>query len=1657
MPSVSSFFTQATNFGSSVSGGVDPRTGLYNVRIVLGRLVGNRNLGPSLPLALGYSPLDGTDLGFGRGFSPGLTTYDTDNALLALSTGERYKVVETGTEVLPQQKKLDTVRIGKDEDGDFYRIVHKSGEVEILTGPQNAFGLKVPTALLTPAGHRLTLSWDFGEAQPRLLAVADESDTLLTVDLDDAARHVLRVLPGHSEGYDVELLFQNEQLSTVRHLGLGPGEPLEWSFRYEPMGEQGEWGSWLTGVVLPGGMSETASYTADGHRFPDSCDLPPLPRVVRFAQEPGGGQPTVAADYDYTSTNFVGGFSGASYDAGSDTLYGVLTGYTYGSTESRTCGADTRTITRTYNSYHLLTEETTAQNGCSQQVGTEYYARIGQEFDQQPAQFQLPTRRTVTWTDPARNTRSDITATDFDERGNPRSRTAPDGSRTDWTYYPAGGSGSDCPPDPHGFTRSLKEVVRTPPATGFDAPVLTTVYRYASYATGEPRVGAALVKVQEQQLADGRELSSVGFHYRTSGEEFGRLLGLDGTETLGGDAGHGFVTVAATHTFGFAVDGEALDQTHAVTTDDGLTLTRSERRSRFTGRLWSATDTQGNGVAVTYDGLGRMLTRTVNPGTAHQAVETRAYATGGDAPFLVTATSPMMSADPGEPGEQVRVALDGAGRPVRRERRAVDGDGGWYVVQRVGYDEQGRTASVTDTDHLPDGSAGGELTETFGYDDWGRVSATDSTDGSTRVGRSDPVALTTTTQLKGGGSPVTGTVVTTHNQRGEPVRVERFDLRGVSRGVRTLDRDGWGRVRRVTDELGNSTRHDYNPRGLPTLTELPDGTQVSRAHDVRQDGGGLATELTVGKAHYGTRTFDRLGRLTGTASGGRAWHYDYDRDSDLVPTGATTPDGQRRGYAVVPELDNVLTAVRADRVTQEFTPHPVTGFPTAAREGEVAVTRDYYPSGLPRAETVSRPGAPDTTVTWQFTLGGDEVACTGVDGAVRRTSRDRLGRLQEITDPDLRVLDPVHDPASRLTGWTVEDLGTGATLATALTLDDLGREVARGFTRTLGGGGAPEVWTQTQEWQDNDLLSARTLRRGAELLRRETFGYDSRNRLTDYSCQGPVPPQDELGRGITAQTFRHDGWSNLTDSRTEFADGGSETAGYHYDNPLDPCQLTGISRTGADGDIRLTYDAAGRLTTDEAGRALRYDALGRLAATEGAGGYGYDPFDRLLTRTAPDGGTGALSYRGETLASVTEDDRSARLLHLGDHPVAQHGPGGPPATRLLGADGTGTVRVSASGTESDQYAYTPYGLRPAQTGDGVLGFTGRAVDPLTGCYHLGNGARDYHPALRRFATPDPLSPFGAGGVNPYAYCAGDPVNRVDPSGHLSWTAWLGIGLGVAGLALTVVTGGLAVVAAGGVLAALGAASTATLVVGALGVASDVTAIVGGALEKASPKASSVLGWVSLGTGLAGLAEAGTALARTASRLGARAPEVAGDAAHGIGGGNVRALGDYPALVDAPDGGPMVVRVPEVMHGRYDAERYFTRTPNPRYRNAVWTSVYRATPEMVETTAREARGLPEVREIHILSGTHGTRTGERGPNEVSERILGEDQDLAATMNGEDPRVLVTAHNLPTMRHGSLRAVLERPNAEIIAAFCYSRNDRVLREILGLHPTVSFTKR
>lgn len=90
--------------------------------------------------------------------------------------------------------------------------------------------------------------------------------------------------------------------------------------------------------------------------------------------------------------------------------------------------------------------------------------------------------------------------------------------------------------------------------------------------------------------------------------------------------------------------------------------------------------------------------------------------------------------------------------------------------------------------------------------------------------------------------------------------------------------------------------------------------------------------------------------------------------------------------------------------------------------------------------------------------------------------------------------------------------------------------------------------------------------------------------------------------------------------------------------------------------------------------------------------------------------------------------------------------------------------------------YDAYGAHTS-SGQAHSAYTGQRIEADTGWYLLGE--RPYSPVLRRFLSPDPVSPFDAGGINRYAYCEGDPINRIDPSGNISMQ-WLRSTLGLSG-------------------------------------------------------------------------------------------------------------------------------------------------------------------------------------------------------------------------------------------------------------------------------------
>ena len=84
--------------------------------------------------------------------------------------------------------------------------------------------------------------------------------------------------------------------------------------------------------------------------------------------------------------------------------------------------------------------------------------------------------------------------------------------------------------------------------------------------------------------------------------------------------------------------------------------------------------------------------------------------------------------------------------------------------------------------------------------------------------------------------------------------------------------------------------------------------------------------------------------------------------------------------------------------------------------------------------------------------------------------------------------------------------------------------------------------------------------------------------------------------------------------------------------------------------------------------------------------------------------------------------------------------------------GTRIAVTSGSGASDNRYRYAGKEEQRFGTGSSPMDLE-----------HLDFGARFYDPFTARFTTPDPLASKYPS-ISPYAYCANDPVNKVDPDG-----------------------------------------------------------------------------------------------------------------------------------------------------------------------------------------------------------------------------------------------------------------------------------------------------
>ncbi|WP_025244648.1 RHS repeat domain-containing protein [Candidatus Sodalis pierantonius] len=349
----------------------------------------------------------------------------------------------------------------------------------------------------------------------------------------------------------------------------------------------------------------------------------------------------------------------------------------------------------------------------------------------------------------------------------------------------------------------------------------------------------------------------------------------------------------------------------------------------------------------------------------------------------------------------------------------------------------------------------------------------------------------------------------------------------------------------------------------------------------------------------------------------------------------------------------------------------------------------------------------------------------------------------------------------------------------------------------------------SQQFNGLDQIVKRTLqeRRGGKSLRRyESFDYSARGCLTACRYAGELSLLAVVGEQfeqVIAETFTWDALNNLTEATIHYAQPtqtgcpAEQTARYGYHHPDCPSRRTSIQYGGADArTVQLVYDPQGRLTDDGHRRRYRYDPLGRLQAVSGDGlpetFYCYDAFNRLQGQSGEDA-TSLHFYHGRRLTHIKHHcpTRPAQEIDRVSYVHAA----GLAAVKTLSALGTDILltatdsrgRIRRYGRKPTLH-YLAWGTPAAATSsfDAACAsplprylplWQGELYDTASGGYFLGSGYRLYRPDLQGFTTQDNLRVGGLTGINRYLYGRGDPINRYDPDGRLSWNAWVNYAYG----------------------------------------------------------------------------------------------------------------------------------------------------------------------------------------------------------------------------------------------------------------------------------------
>ena len=271
------------------------------------------------------------------------------------------------------------------------------------------------------------------------------------------------------------------------------------------------------------------------------------------------------------------------------------------------------------------------------------------------------------------------------------------------------------------------------------------------------------------------------------------------------------------------------------------------------------------------------------------------------------------------------------------------------------------------------------------------------------------------------------------------------------------------------------------------------------------------------------------------------------------------------------------------------------------------------------------------------------------------------------------------------------------------------------------------------------------------------------NTLYSYDCMGNITSLSRNG-------LLDDGSYGLIDDLTLTYDGNQLMA--VSDDGDDPTYNNAWNfMDGSDSEIEYEYDANGNVTKDLNRNILsiQYNTLNLPSVIEFAGGktikytYSADGHKlRAVYTTVTPATNKRIDYCGSL---IFENGKLKQMLFDGGY-IPMDDMSGAYCFYVKDHLGNNRMVIHPSGSVEQVNNYYPYGgLMANSTGWNTqrYRYNGKELDRMHGLDWYDYGARWMDAAIGRWHVMDPLCEKYYD-ISPYAYCAGDPVNAIDPDG-----------------------------------------------------------------------------------------------------------------------------------------------------------------------------------------------------------------------------------------------------------------------------------------------------